>query len=256
MIAPVINEILKAQAKLNLGKAPTICLPSHPSVKVRRRPPDLEYLEIGVHQGTTINSVNSIVEGVKVNKESVDPYSKYDATYRMTSQIFFALNEYFWKNTYDIIFIDAFHFSPIVNQEVKESLKILKPNGVIVLHDTLPEEEPSGQVTDTSFRNWLEYVSYPLFKNFEPDEEYPHARKLPGYPNANGDVWRSVVKIRMEEKNLKVASIKQFCCSLITEGEQPTLKKENVDWQYYLNHFDEIFNILEVRDIQNFISKK
>jgi hypothetical protein len=79
------------------------------------------YLEIGVDQGHTFTKIKS------PTKHAVDPYGTYAKTnYRMTSEMFFALNKIFFKNKYDVIFIDSAHFSPIVDNEIKESFKILK----------------------------------------------------------------------------------------------------------------------------------
>jgi hypothetical protein len=197
------------------------------------------------------------VSGVEIKKEGVDPYGKYEVAHRMTSQVFFAMNEYFWNKKYDVIFIDGFHFSPIVNQEIQESLKILNEDGVIILHDTTPNKEASGSVEEAPFVGWLKYVSYPQFHNYEPDEGYPYASEFPGYPESNGDVWKSVVKIRMEENDLRVASIQGHCCSLIKRGKQKLLKKvekKEINWNYYINNFNEIFNPINPSDITEFLN--
>ena len=64
----------------------------------------LRYLEIGVHKGETFQSVSSRIKEIEVIKEGVDPYGPFSHVHRMTSQVFFAINETFWKKKYDVIF--------------------------------------------------------------------------------------------------------------------------------------------------------
>ncbi len=71
----VINEIIKTKAKCN-------------------------YLEIGVDQGATFDHIDETTL-----KHGVDPFGECpNITHRMTSQMFFSMNSYFFKNKYDIIF--------------------------------------------------------------------------------------------------------------------------------------------------------
>ena len=93
----------------------------------------INYLEIGVDEGLTFDKIKAEYNGIRVEKDGVDPYGEYtNNVHRMTSQVFFALNRQFWKKTYDVVFIDGCHFSPIVDEEIESSLKVLRPGGVII----------------------------------------------------------------------------------------------------------------------------
>lgn len=220
----------------------------------------VRYLEIGVHVGTTFKNVPDKILDRQIIKEGVDPYGLYDDVHRMTSQVFFALNDYFWKKKYDVIFIDAFHFSPILNQEINESLKCLKKGGIIVLHDTIPRKESSGTVSAESIVGFQKAVSYPLVKNYEPSEAYRYSTDFPGYPEANGDCWRSVVNIRMTQPNLKVCSFNE-CQSMestiLMRGKHPiglleNIEQDDIDWSFFTANKNQILNIIEFKDFEKF----
>ena len=60
----------------------------------------LKYLEIGVDQGATFDNIKNVSI-----KHGVDPYgSSKNITHRMSSQMFFTMNKYFFKQKYDVIF--------------------------------------------------------------------------------------------------------------------------------------------------------
>ena len=217
----------------------------------------LRYLEIGVHKGETFQSVATTIKGIDVIKEGVDPYGPFNEVHRMTSQLFFAINETFWKKKYDVIFIDALHFSPILNQEIDESLKILTKHGVVILDDPIPEKEDSGSVEVTSMVEWQKNLSYPLVKNYDPtceESSYKYFKNFPGYPEVNGDCWKSVARIRMTRPDLRVGSIlTPRGCTLIVRGLQTLLEPtsaDQMDWDYFLNNH---FNILQPTSLQNIL---
>ena len=217
----------------------------------------LRYLEIGVHKGETFQSVSSRIKEIEVIKEGVDPYGPFSHVHRMTSQVFFAINETFWKKKYDVIFLDALHFSPILDQEIGESLKILNEHGVLILDDTVPEKESSGSVEATSMVEWQKNLSYPLFKDYDPiceEASYKYFKNFPGYPEVNGDCWKSVARIRMTRPDLKVGSILPPArgCTLIVRGSQTLLAStpaDQMDWDYFLNNHSNILQPTSVEDV-------
>jgi len=88
-----------------------------------------DYLEIGC-------AYNDCFNKVKANsKVGVDPNS--GGTLRMTSDEFFKVN----LQAFDIIFIDGFHEHEQVWKDFQSSMKFLRPNGYIFLHDLLPPGE-------------------------------------------------------------------------------------------------------------------
>lgn len=92
------------------------------------------YLEIGVQNPD--QNFNKIKCEYKV---SVDPDPNAHADFQMTSDEFF-LN----VNTeggYDLVFIDGLHHADQVKKDFENSLKVLSPNGFIVIHDCNPLKE-------------------------------------------------------------------------------------------------------------------
>lgn len=111
------------------------------------------YLEIGCYDDFVFSKVNL------VEKVGVDPNS--GGNYRATSDDFFLQN----KNNFDCIFIDGLHEYSQVIKDIKNSLEVLNENGLIFLHDCLPESVGRQRV---------------------PRDRYTW----------NGDVWKAIVEAR------------------------------------------------------------
>lgn len=96
-------------------------------------------------------------------KVGVDPNS--GGTLRMTSDAFFAVN----TQTFDLIFIDGLHESWQVDKDIEHALRWSSPKAAIVLHDCNPLFEVRAFVPRVA-ETW------------------------------NGDVWKSLVRIRSREE--------------------------------------------------------
>ena len=114
------------------------------------------YLEIGCDR-------NQSFSNIKIKKRvGVDPVE--GGTHKMTSDHFFSIN----KDNFDIIFIDGLHEYSQVMKDIKNSLRFLNKEGVILLHDCLPRTI-WNQITPRLNSDW------------------------------NGDVWKSIVHCRTLE---------------------------------------------------------
>ena len=114
------------------------------------------YLEIGCDR-------NQSFSNIKIKKRvGVDPVE--GGTHKMTSDHFFSIN----KDNFDIIFIDGLHEYSQVMRDIKNSLKFLNKEGIILLHDCLPRTI-WNQITPRLNSDW------------------------------NGDVWKSIVHCRTLE---------------------------------------------------------
>ena len=114
------------------------------------------YLEIGCFKDENFNQIN-----IK-KKIGVDPTS--GGNLRMTSDQFFKDN----KEKFDLIFIDGLHIYEQVIKDIFNSIKVLKENGIILVHDCLPRKlwyQTPTRMSDT----W------------------------------NGDVWKAIVECRTLE---------------------------------------------------------
>ncbi len=101
------------------------------------------YLEIGVR-----NPEDNFNHIKATNKYSVDPgleYKPNPVDFRMTSDIFFSKlsNDEILSNNikFDVIFIDGLHMAEQVDRDIINSLKFIKNEGFIVLHDCNPPTE-------------------------------------------------------------------------------------------------------------------
>ena len=136
-----------------------------------------DYLEIGCDKDQLFSKVN-----IK-NKIGVDPSN--GGNVRKTSNDFFSDNREF----FDIVFIDGLHKYEQVKQDIINSLKFLNENGVVLVHDCMPDS--------------LGKQAVPRYKM-----------------QWNGDVWKAIVDLRQDE-NLEI-----FTCS-IDQGIGIIKKKKN-----------------------------
>ena len=123
------------------------------------------YLEIGCDKNQSFSKIR-----IK-NKVGVDPIS--GGTIRDTSDNFFKYN----NQKFDIIFIDGLHHYKQVAKDIKNSLKILNPNGYILIHDCLPRS--------------IAHQAVPRYRG-----------------SWNGDVWKSIVEMRT------LANIDTYTCQI------------------------------------------
>jgi len=99
------------------------------------------FLEIGTQNPT--QNFDKIQCEYKV---SVDPDPNAHATFCMTSDLFFNKLDLFDEKVdgvteWDLIFIDGLHTAEQVKKDFENALKVLSPNGFIVLHDCNPMKE-------------------------------------------------------------------------------------------------------------------
>ena len=135
------------------------------------------YLEIGCDQDQLFSRIN--IE----NKIGVDPVS--GGNIRKSSDEFFLTN----KINFDLVFIDGLHEYYQVKKDILNSLKFLKPNGVILVHDCLPSSM-SKQAVPRYRMSW------------------------------NGDVWKAIVDLRRNPE------LEIFTC-LADEGISIIQNKKN-----------------------------
>ena len=112
-----------------------------------------KYLEIGCDRNQLFSRINI------QNKVGVDPAS--GGNVRETSDNFFEKN----KDMFDIIFIDGLHIYEQVKKDILNSIKYLNDEGVILIHDCLPDSMAKQAV--------------PRYKM-----------------QWNGDVWKAIVDLR------------------------------------------------------------
>ena len=115
-----------------------------------------DYLEIGCDR-------DQLFSRIKLeNKIGVDPYS--GGNVRKTSDDFFLEN----KKKFDLVFIDGLHTYTQVKKDILNSVKFLNTNGIILVHDCLPDTM-SKQAVPRYKMQW------------------------------NGDVWKAIVDLRQKE---------------------------------------------------------
>ena len=113
----------------------------------------IDYLEIGCDQDQLFSKIDI------QNKVGVDPVS--GGNLRKTSDEFFKAN----NKKFDLVFIDGLHTYEQVKKDIINSLDCLKENGVVLVHDCMPDCM-SKQAVPRYRMTW------------------------------NGDVWKAIVDLR------------------------------------------------------------
>ena len=119
------------------------------------------YLEIGVQ-----NPANNFDKVKCEYKQGVDPETKYDNVFKMTSDTMFQL---FPQPAFDLIFIDGLHHADQVKRDFENSLRCLSDNGFIVIHDVLPENEAGTKVPRETKQWWGDVYKWAMTVS----QEYP-----------------------------------------------------------------------------------
>ena len=129
-----------------------------------------KYLEIGTNDDANFQYMSSEIFPYAVG---VDP--QRGGTHRMTSDMYFETHT---KETFDVIFIDGLHEAHQVYRDVLNALRVLRPNGMILLHDCNPNTE------------------------FKASSFFPGKDIL-----WNGDVWKALVALRIVRNDLDIVTI-------------------------------------------------
>jgi len=175
------------------------------------------YLEIGVNTPAQ-PGYNWVGVNIPV-KHGVDP--NVETTYKMTSDEFF---EKYITQKYDIIFIDGLHLFEQVYRDIINSLENLSENGIIVVHDCNPITEIT-QRRDRASDSW------------------------------HGDVWKAIVKLRIENPNIDICTVNtDEGCGIIKKGLQKLLvidENTNIEEYSFLeNNRKEALNLISVDEFK------
>lgn len=179
----------------------------------------INYLEIGVFQGENIRKVRAPY------KNGVDPgaegYTVPEVDYPLTSDEFFELIKDHPDIKYDIIFIDGLHHSEQVDKDIDNSLKHLTEKGFIIVHDCSP-------------------ISY-------------EAQKVPRETIVwNGDVWKSIVKLRIQRRDVTVRVVDtDFGVGVITKKTSADFELKKIpDWEYFDKNRKEILTLISTDEFK------
>lgn len=168
------------------------------------------YLEIGCDK-------NQVFSKIKIKKIGVDPVS--GGNFRGTSDEFFKKN----KKKFDCIFIDGLHEYQQVLKDIKNSIRFLNDDGMILLHDCLPTKIKYQRVPRASYV-W------------------------------NGDVWKAIVEVRTWDYiDTCTILIDQGIGVIKKEKNKDTLKLkiknfENLKFSYLYYNYKKLMRVVKYED--------
>lgn len=140
------------------------------------------YLEIGVKEGSHISRLN-IPEKVGIEIEPTLVLEKNFKLYLGASDEVFASAEFQKEKLFDLIFVDGGHEYTQVSRDIKNSLKFLTPDGLILVHDVNPLDQK-------------DFVSEKIMR-------HPKGRWT-------GDGWKTVLEVRYTRPEVDFAVIEKF----------------------------------------------
>ena len=171
-----------------------------------------KYLEIGCFDDELFNHVNC------QKKVGVDPVS--GGTVRDTSDQFFKKN----NEHFDCIFIDGLHEYSQVKRDISNSLKFLNDDGIILLHDCMPDNY-YAQATPRCQWEW------------------------------NGDVWKAIVACRnLKDIDVYTCYADQGIGVIFKRPNRNLLNYPKKDFsklkfsEYFYNH-KKLMNTIEYEDL-------
>lgn len=173
------------------------------------------YLEIGV-QVPELN-FDKIKCAYKIG---VDPDPKAGAAFKITSDEFFQYSHFMdCDGPFDLIFVDGKHTAEQVKKDFENSLKILSPNGFIVLHDCNPlQEEHTIVPRPTPRGHW------------------------------NGDVWRFAVATKGYDELIRcTVDIDNGCMVIRNTGVEwmsPLFGVTEISWDQFNENRKELLNLI------------
>ena len=171
------------------------------------------YLEIGCFDNQLFNHIN-------ISKTGVDPFK--GGNIKLKSCDFFKIN----KKKYDCIFIDGLHTYEQVIKDIINSLDCINQNGIIFVHDCLPNN---------------------VYEQNVPRSTYVW----------NGDVWKAIVEMRTK-KDVQTYTINaDYGIGVILKKKnQDTLDINETDFKklkfkdFYYNHKNWL-NIIDYNEFKD-----
>ena len=183
----------------------------------------VNYLEIGVNDGLCIRQI------IAEHKDGVDPYPGSEIGGAIVPEINYPISsdEFFdlirgHDIKYDMIFIDGLHHSDQVDTDIKNSLNHITDTGFIILHDCNP----------------LDY----------------HMQLVPRVTGLwNGDVWKSIVKLRCTDPNLEISVVDtDWGVGVVRKGQQELYTDAALEtcltWEYFDLNRNNLINLIAVND--------
>tara|TARA_Y100000817_G_C16768296_1_gene504914 strand:+ start:59 stop:769 length:711 start_codon:yes stop_codon:yes gene_type:complete len=174
------------------------------------------YLEIGCRDDDLFSRINCD------KKVGVDPIS--GGTLRIKSDNFFDKN----TDKFDCVFIDGLHEYHQVKKDIINSLKYINENGIILLHDCLP---------DNVFTQAI-----------------PRCKK-----NWNGDVWKSIVEFRANpEVDVYTCYADQGIGIIFKRKNRNLLKTDtknffNLKFKDYFYNYKTLMNVITFEELLDLI---
>ncbi len=198
---------------------------------------ETSYLEIGVR-----NPNDNYSHIVASEKYSVDPgveFKEAPVDYMMTSDEFFerlSNNEILSsKIKFDLIFIDGLHLAEQVDRDIVNSLRYIKDDGFVVLHDCNPPTE------------WHARENY-----------YYHYSPAGGY--WNGTTWKAFLKWRFDPSVNSCCIDSDWGVGILSKNRSigQCIEEANQFFEFddFFENRDEYLNLMSFDDFKRLLARR
>ena len=195
------------------------------------------YLEIGVRNPD--HNYNHVIADFKY---SVDPgfeFKENPVDFKMTSDNFFELlscNKILSSEIkFDLIFIDGLHLAEQVDRDITNSMKYIKDNGFIVIHDCNPPTE------------WHARDSYSFFSS--PAKDF-----------WNGTTWKAFLKWRFNHSVNSCCIDSDWGVGILSKKQLigKSINKMNPFFEFsnFAENRNEYLNLISFNDLNNLLSRE
>ncbi len=192
---------------------------------------ETSYLEIGVRNPEdNYNKINA------TKKYSVDPgieFKENPVDFKVTSDQFFdglTSGKYLSSDIkFDVIFIDGLHLANQVERDIDNSLRFIKEDGFIILHDCNPPTEFHARETH-------EFVISPAGQNW------------------NGTTWKAFLKVRYRKDIFSCCIDSDWGIGIISKsinwGEAPTVQNPYYEFSVLNKNRKELLNLISFEHLK------
>ncbi len=219
------------------------------------------YLEIGVCTGEVLGNINAKhkfgvdpqfqIPNINVNVKQTynDANDNAMRLYEVTSDIFFSyFIEKDMPHGIDVAFVDGLHNYEQSLKDVKNCLKYLNDGGFIIMHDCNP----------------LNFATaYPVKESINEAIELASKGEIPGWNGAwNGDVWKTLVHLRVEYDDLEIFTLDlDWGLGIIRKGQSNKLTDitikdiEKADYYFLEKNREKLLNLQPPKYLKKFLAQ-
>lgn len=215
-----------------------------------------KYIELGTSTGVCFLRVNAkkklaVDPEMRISRSKRfkalfrNPHNLKNEYYEMTSDNFFHKKKNYLKEMKpDIVFVDGLHTYEQSLNDVRNALKVVKPGGIVLMHDCNPIHELAAAPASS-----IEEVKKNAPQDWNGDW--------------NGDVWKAFVHLKDELKSKNFFTLNTDCgigvipvsSKQINEKLKPEPGYKNLPFSYLAQNRESLLNLKPIEYLNEYIEE-